>query len=84
MRITVLGTFPQAFLEKNNEGFQIYKAHSDNYICSLIPGTSSFQAQYTPGTSAISFLSFPLLVYCNANGIGAAHIHGMGGLSSSQ
>ncbi|RVW14851.1 Endoglucanase 1 [Vitis vinifera] len=37
------------FLEKNTEEFQLYKRHSDNYICSLIPGTSSFQAQYTPG-----------------------------------
>ncbi|KAK9926418.1 hypothetical protein M0R45_023650 [Rubus argutus] len=39
----------KSFLETNTEEFQIYKAHSDNYICSLIPGTSSFQAQYTPG-----------------------------------
>lgn len=37
------------FLEKSTTEFQIYKAHSDNYICSLIPGSSSFQAQYTPG-----------------------------------
>ncbi|KAL5551521.1 hypothetical protein UlMin_001697 [Ulmus minor] len=37
------------FLEKSTEEFQLYKAHSDNYICSLIPGTSTFQAQYTPG-----------------------------------
>ncbi|KAJ6961067.1 hypothetical protein NC652_000936 [Populus alba x Populus x berolinensis] len=37
------------FLEKTTEEFQLYKSHSDNYICSLIPGTSSFQAQYTPG-----------------------------------
>ncbi|XP_048320517.2 endoglucanase 1 [Ziziphus jujuba] len=39
----------KSFLEKNTEEFQLYKAHSDNYICSLIPGTPSFQAQYTPG-----------------------------------
>ncbi|KAM7258462.1 hypothetical protein ACFE04_014203 [Oxalis oulophora] len=39
----------KSFLETNIEEFQLYKAHSDNYICSLIPGTSSFQAQYTPG-----------------------------------
>ncbi|KAL0016124.1 hypothetical protein SO802_003193 [Lithocarpus litseifolius] len=39
----------KGFLEKTTQEFQIYKAHSDNYICSLIPGTSSFQAQYTPG-----------------------------------
>ncbi|GAB4835047.1 Esterase/lipase/thioesterase, variant 2 [Ancistrocladus abbreviatus] len=37
------------FLEKRSEEFQLYKAHSDNYICSLIPGTHNFQAQYTPG-----------------------------------
>ncbi|KAJ6307899.1 hypothetical protein OIU76_017643 [Salix suchowensis] len=37
------------FLEKTTAEFQLYKSHSDNYICSLIPGTSSFQAQYTPG-----------------------------------
>ncbi|KAK3122567.1 hypothetical protein QOZ80_8AG0615350 [Eleusine coracana subsp. coracana] len=29
---------------------ETYKAHSDTYICSLIPGTSSFQqSQFTPG-----------------------------------
>lgn len=39
----------KGFLERTTQEFQIYKAHSDNYICSLIPGTSSFQAQYTPG-----------------------------------
>ncbi|RLM73769.1 cellulase [Panicum miliaceum] len=31
-------------------GLQLYKAHSDSYICTLVLGTSSFQAsQYTPG-----------------------------------
>ncbi|KAK4389658.1 Endoglucanase 1 [Sesamum angolense] len=39
----------QGFLENNIQEFQLYKAHSDNYICSLIPGSPSFQAQYTPG-----------------------------------
>ncbi|KAF5477984.1 hypothetical protein F2P56_004584 [Juglans regia] len=39
----------KGFLEKSAEELQLYKAHSDNYICSLMPGTSSFQAQYTPG-----------------------------------
>ncbi|KAM4123038.1 hypothetical protein ACJW30_01G130400 [Castanea mollissima] len=39
----------KGFLERTTQEFQVYKAHSDNYICSLIPGTSSFQAQYTPG-----------------------------------
>ncbi|XP_059642216.1 endoglucanase 1-like [Cornus florida] len=37
------------FLEHNTQEFQLYKAHSDNYICSLIPGSPKFQAQYTPG-----------------------------------
>lgn len=37
------------FLEKNTEEFQLYKQHSDNYIRYLIPGTSHFHAQYTPG-----------------------------------
>ncbi|KAJ7952209.1 Endoglucanase [Quillaja saponaria] len=39
----------KGFLEKNAEEFQLYKAHADNYICSLMSGTSTFQAQYTPG-----------------------------------
>ncbi|TVU43645.1 hypothetical protein EJB05_10131, partial [Eragrostis curvula] len=31
-------------------GLQLYKAHSDSYVCALVPGTSSFQAStYTPG-----------------------------------
>ncbi|KAI3888804.1 hypothetical protein MKX03_002083 [Papaver bracteatum] len=39
----------KGFLDKQVQEFQLYKAHSDNYICSLIPGSPSFQAQYTPG-----------------------------------
>ncbi|XP_062196090.1 endoglucanase 19-like [Phragmites australis] len=40
----------KGFLRKKLQGLQLYKAHSDNYICSLVPGTSSFQSgQYTPG-----------------------------------
>ncbi|KAE8650005.1 endoglucanase 1 [Cucumis sativus] len=39
----------QDFLVQSSEEFQIYKAHSDNYICSLIPGTSTSSGQYTPG-----------------------------------
>lgn len=39
----------QGFLEKNIQELQLYKAHSDNYICSLVPGSPNFQAQYTPG-----------------------------------
>lgn len=40
----------KGFLRNRLQGLQLYKAHSDNYICSLVPGTSTFQAQYTPGT----------------------------------
>lgn len=39
-------------------------------MCSLIPGTSSFQAQYTPGEQPPSLC--PLFPYRNANGMGAA------------
>ncbi|PAN33335.1 hypothetical protein PAHAL_6G013000 [Panicum hallii] len=40
----------KGFLRRRLQGLQLYKAHSDSYICSLVPGTSSFQAsQYTPG-----------------------------------
>ncbi|KAF3325077.1 endoglucanase 1-like protein [Carex littledalei] len=39
----------KGFLKNKVQGLQLYKAHSDNYICSLVPGTNSFQAQYTPG-----------------------------------
>ncbi|KAK1382259.1 Endoglucanase [Heracleum sosnowskyi] len=39
----------KSFLEARIQGLQDYKTHSDNYICSLIPGSPNFQAQYTPG-----------------------------------
>ncbi|KAK9145787.1 hypothetical protein Sjap_005690 [Stephania japonica] len=39
----------KGFLENKLEEFQSYKVHSDNYICSLIPGSPGFQAQYTAG-----------------------------------
>lgn len=41
----------QGFLQNRIEDLQVYKAHADNYICSLVPGSPSFQAQYTPGHS---------------------------------
>ncbi|PIA34839.1 hypothetical protein AQUCO_03700250v1 [Aquilegia coerulea] len=41
--------FLQNFLDTNAEQFQLYKIHSDNFICSLIPGSSGLQAQYTAG-----------------------------------
>lgn len=69
------------FLEKNTQEFQSYKAHSDNYMCSLIPGTSSFQAQYTPGgllykgsesnlqyVTTSAFLLLTYAKYLNSNG----------------
>ncbi|KAG2581172.1 hypothetical protein PVAP13_6KG018100 [Panicum virgatum] len=40
----------RGFLRRRLPGMQLYKAHSDSYICSLVPGTGSFQAsQFTPG-----------------------------------
>lgn len=39
----------KGFLEKKTEEFELYKRHSDNYICSLIPESPNLQAQYTPG-----------------------------------
>ncbi|KAG2576323.1 endoglucanase 19-like [Panicum virgatum] len=40
----------KGFLRRRLQGLQLYKAHSDSYICSLVPGTSGFQAsQFTPG-----------------------------------
>ncbi|XP_030453886.2 endoglucanase 1-like [Syzygium oleosum] len=72
----------KGFLEKNSEEFQLYKAHSDNYICSLIPGTSGFQAQYTPGgllykgsasnlqyVTSTSLLLLTYAKYLSANGV---------------
>ncbi|XP_007039376.2 PREDICTED: endoglucanase CX [Theobroma cacao] len=69
------------FLEKSTEDFQLYKSHADNYICSLIPGTSGFQAQYTPGgllykasesnlqyVTTTSFLLLTYAKYLSANG----------------
>ncbi|KAF5734364.1 Endoglucanase 1 [Tripterygium wilfordii] len=71
----------KSFLEKTTEEFQTYKAHSDNYICSLVPGTSGFQAQYTPGglfykasesnlqyVTTTSFLLLTYAKYLNSNG----------------
>ncbi|XP_028078856.1 endoglucanase 17 [Camellia sinensis] len=39
----------KAFLVQKLQSLHDYKGHADNYICSLIPGTPSSQAQYTPG-----------------------------------
>ncbi|KAL8539965.1 hypothetical protein ACS0TY_001533 [Phlomoides rotata] len=53
----------KGFLEQNIQEFQLYKSHSDNYICSLIPGSPNFQAQYTPGAS----LSIHIYLYYMTN-----------------
>ncbi|KAL6527594.1 hypothetical protein OROMI_029405 [Orobanche minor] len=39
----------KAFLVQHVWPLHDYKSHADNYICSLIPGTSFSTAQYTPG-----------------------------------
>ncbi|PIA34837.1 hypothetical protein AQUCO_03700250v1 [Aquilegia coerulea] len=49
--------FLQNFLDTNAEQFQLYKIHSDNFICSLIPGSSGLQAQYTAGQVYFQSLS---------------------------
>ncbi|KAG4920261.1 hypothetical protein AAZX31_18G030500 [Glycine max] len=69
------------FLEENSEEFQLYKAHADNYICSLMSGTPGFQAQYTRGgllykgsesnlqyVTSTSFLLLTYAKYLNTNG----------------
>ncbi|KAF5938484.1 hypothetical protein HYC85_022743 [Camellia sinensis] len=71
----------KGFLEKNIQEFELYKAHSDNYICSLIPGSPNFQAQYTPGgllykgsesnlqyVTSSAFLLLTYAKYLSANG----------------
>ncbi|GAA0167618.1 hypothetical protein LIER_22506 [Lithospermum erythrorhizon] len=68
------------FFESSSQEFQLYKAHSDNYICSLIPGSPSFQAEYTPGglffkaigsnlqyVTTSAFLMLTYAKYLNAN-----------------
>ncbi|XP_072960318.1 endoglucanase 3-like [Typha angustifolia] len=39
----------KAFLVQNVRSLHDYKGHADSFICSLIPGTSFSQTQYTPG-----------------------------------
>ncbi|KAI8522645.1 hypothetical protein RHMOL_Rhmol13G0012300 [Rhododendron molle] len=39
----------KAFLLQKVQALQDYKGHADDYICSLIPGIPSSQAQFTPG-----------------------------------
>ncbi|KAL6629744.1 hypothetical protein ACP70R_029509 [Stipagrostis hirtigluma subsp. patula] len=39
----------KGFLQSKMDGLRLYKAHTDTYICSLVPGVNGFQSQYTPG-----------------------------------
>ncbi|KAG6581281.1 Endoglucanase 17, partial [Cucurbita argyrosperma subsp. argyrosperma] len=39
----------KAFLIQNVNSLRDYKGHSDNFICSLVPGAPFSSAQYTPG-----------------------------------
>lgn len=39
----------KAFLVQKMQALHDYKGHADTFICSLIPGVPSSQAQYTPG-----------------------------------
>ncbi|XP_071702014.1 endoglucanase 1-like [Rutidosis leptorrhynchoides] len=68
------------FLENKIDEFQMYKQHSDNYICSLIPGLPNSQS-YTPGgllykqsesnlqyVTTSSFLLLTYAKYLNSNG----------------
>ncbi|CAH1443562.1 unnamed protein product [Lactuca virosa] len=71
----------KSFLENKIEEFQSYKQHSDNYICSLIPGSQNSQAQYTRGglfykqegsnlqyVTTSSFLLLTYAKYLDSNG----------------
>ncbi|CAN0908941.1 Endoglucanase 1 [Linum grandiflorum] len=73
----------KGFLENTTPEFEMYKSHSDSYICSLIPGSSSFQSQYTPGgllykgsesnlqyVTSTTFLLLTYAKYLNSNGGG--------------
>ncbi|PNT64837.1 endoglucanase 4 [Brachypodium distachyon] len=72
------------FLQKKVDGLNVYKAHADKYICSLVPGASGFQSQYTPGgllfkesdsnmeyVTSTAFMLVTYAKYLSANG-GAA------------
>ncbi|XP_021722295.1 endoglucanase 17-like [Chenopodium quinoa] len=39
----------KSFLVQRMQGLHEYKSHSDNFICSLVPGAPFSTAQYTPG-----------------------------------
>ncbi|KAF0935049.1 hypothetical protein E2562_029555 [Oryza meyeriana var. granulata] len=48
-RVATKVLLSKGFLQSKADGLQLYKAHTDNYICSLVPGANGFQSQYTPG-----------------------------------
>ncbi|MFS7976181.1 putative cellulase [Helianthus anomalus] len=50
--------FEQAFLVQKVQSLHDYKGHADSFICSLVPGAPSSQAQYTPGSISLS-LCYP-------------------------
>ncbi|XP_008784873.2 endoglucanase 1-like [Phoenix dactylifera] len=71
----------QGFLRNRIQQLELYKVHSDNYICSLVPGANGFQAQYTPGgllykegesnlqyVTSATFLLLTYAKYLNSNG----------------
>lgn len=55
----------QAFLVQKVHSLHDYKGHADNYICSLIPGTPSSSAQYTPGQVLSLYMWFFLISITN-------------------
>ncbi|XP_040376265.1 endoglucanase 4 [Oryza brachyantha] len=48
-RVATKVLLSKGFLQSKQDGLQLYKAHTDNYICSLVPGANGFRSQYTPG-----------------------------------
>ncbi|XP_010906451.1 endoglucanase 1 [Elaeis guineensis] len=71
----------QGFLRNKIQQLELYKVHSDNYICSLVPGANGFQAQYTPGgllykegdsnlqyVTSATFLLLTYATYLNSDG----------------
>ncbi|MQL82525.1 hypothetical protein Taro_014995 [Colocasia esculenta] len=85
----------KGFLQNRVEQLQLYKNHADNYICSLLPGSPGFQAQYTPGgllyrgsesnlqyVTSTSFLLLTYAKYLNSQG-GAAAMCGGNAVTAS-
>ncbi|KAI5418275.1 hypothetical protein KIW84_042779 [Lathyrus oleraceus] len=49
------------FLVQNVKSLHDYKGHSDNFVCSLIPGAGSSSVQYTPGQRKLPEKGTPVL-----------------------